>query len=100
MSATAALSELSDDGTMLRNISALVALLELEERASIEQAIVGYAAARGEFPPGAYKALVTTTTEEDVYDQALRTSASDDVLAGFEAARARASPRASSSTPF
>jgi two-component system chemotaxis sensor kinase CheA len=87
VSATAALSELSDDGTMLRNISALVALLELEERASIEQAIVGYAAARGEFPPGAYKALVTTTTEEDVYDQALRTSASDDVWRAFEAAR-------------
>ena len=57
-------SELSDDGSMLRNISAIVALLELEERASIEQAIVGYAAARGEFPPGAFKALVTTTTEE------------------------------------
>ncbi len=92
VSATAALSELSDDGTMLRNISALVALLELEERASIEQAIVGYAAARGEFPPGAYKALVTTTTEEDVYDQALRTSASDDVWRAFEAARTSGLP--------
>ena len=52
VSATAALSELSDDGTMLRNISALVALLELEERASIEQAIVGYAAARGRVSAG------------------------------------------------
>ena len=92
VSATAALSELSDDGTMLRNISALVALLELEERASIEQAIVGYAAARGEFPPGAYKALVTTTTEEDVYGQAFRTSASDDVGRSFEAARAQGRP--------
>ncbi|HTB72000.1 MAG TPA: nitrate- and nitrite sensing domain-containing protein, partial [Polyangiaceae bacterium] len=92
VSATAALSELSDDGTMLRNISALVALLELEERASIEQAIVGYAAARGEFPPGAYKSLVTATSEEDVYDQALRTSASDDVWRAFEAARTRGRP--------
>lgn len=92
VSATAALSELSDDGTMLRNISALVALLELEERASIEQAIVGYAAARGEFPPGAYKSLVTATSEEEVYDQAFRTSASDDVWRAFEAARTRGRP--------
>jgi two-component system, chemotaxis family, sensor kinase CheA len=89
VSATAALSELSDDGTMLRNISALVALLELEERASIEQAIVAYAAARGEFPPGTYKSLVTATSEEEVYDQAFRTSASDDVWRTFEAARTR-----------
>ena len=87
--AAAALSELSDDGAMLRNISAIVALLELEERSSGEEAIVGFAAARGEFPPGAYKALVTTTTEESVYDQAFRTSASDDVRHEFELARAR-----------
>jgi two-component system, chemotaxis family, sensor kinase CheA len=89
VSATAALAELSDDGAMLRNISAIVALLELEERSSTEHAIVGYAAARGEFPPGAFKALVTTATEERVYDEAFRTSASDDVLRGFESARAR-----------
>ncbi len=92
LSATAALSALSDAGRMRRNISALVALLELEERASIEQAIVGHAAARGEFPPGAYKALVTATSEEEVYDQAFRTSASDDVGASFEAARKGGDP--------
>jgi two-component system chemotaxis sensor kinase CheA len=88
VSAVAALSELSDDGDMLRNISAMVALLELEERSSIEHAILGYAASQGDFPPGAYKALVTTTTEEQVYDQAFRTSASDDVRHEFERARA------------
>jgi two-component system chemotaxis sensor kinase CheA len=87
VSATAALAELSDDGAMLRNISAIVALLELEERASVEDAIVGYAAARGEFPPGAFKALVTTSTEESVYDEAFRTSASDEVRRSFEEAR-------------
>lgn len=92
VSATAALAELSDDAAMLRNISALVALLELEERASIVHAIVGYAAARGEFPPGAYKALVTAVSEGQVYDQALRTSASDDVWRAFEAARTRGLP--------
>ncbi len=84
--AVAALAELSDDGDMLRNISALVALLELEERASIEHAVVGFAAARSDFPPGAYKALVTTSTEEAVYDQAFRTSASDDVRQAFDGA--------------
>ncbi len=92
VSATAALSELSDDAAMLRNISALVALLELEERSSIVHAIVGHAASRGEFPPGAYKALVTATSEEDVYDRAFRTSASDDVWRAFEAARTRGFP--------
>jgi two-component system chemotaxis sensor kinase CheA len=87
--AIAALPELSDDGEMLRNLSAMVALLELEERASSEQAIVGYAAARGEFAPGDYKALVTTTTEEEVYRQAFRTSASDDLRQALEQARAK-----------
>ncbi len=87
VSATAALAELTDDGAMLRNISAMVALLELEERSSIEHAIVGFAAARGEFPPGAFKSLVTTTTEENVYDQAFRTSASDEVRRTFVSAR-------------
>jgi two-component system chemotaxis sensor kinase CheA len=89
VSATAALTELSDDGAMLRSISAIVALLELEERSSTEHAIVGYAAAKGEFPPGAFKALVTTTTEEHVYDQAFRMNASDDVRRSFESARNR-----------
>jgi two-component system chemotaxis sensor kinase CheA len=89
LGATAALAELSDDGTLLRNISALGALLDLEERSSLEHAIVGYAATRGEFPPGAFKSLVTTTTEEELYDHAFRTSASDDVRKEFERARAR-----------
>ena len=87
--AIAALPELSDDGEMLRNLSALVALLEIEERASVEEALVGYAAARGEFPPGAYKLLVTTTTEEEVYHQAFRTSASDEARQALEQARQR-----------
>jgi hypothetical protein len=87
--ATAALAELSDDAEMLRNLSAVGALLELEERSSIEHAIVGYVTARGEFPPGTFKALVTTATEESVYDQAFRASASDAVREQFEGARAR-----------
>ncbi|HTQ44755.1 MAG TPA: nitrate- and nitrite sensing domain-containing protein [Polyangiaceae bacterium] len=87
--ATAALAELTDDGVMLRDISATVALLELEERTSIEHAVVGNAAARGDFPPGAFKALVSTTTEEDVYDKAFRTSAADDVRRAFVEARQR-----------
>jgi two-component system chemotaxis sensor kinase CheA len=50
---------------------------------------VGYAAARGEFPPGAYKALVTTTTEEEVFHQAFVTSASAAARDELERARAR-----------
>jgi two-component system chemotaxis sensor kinase CheA len=90
--AIGALPELTDDGEMLRNLTALVALLELEERASVEQAIVGYAAARGEFPPGAYKTLVTTVTEEQVFHQAFRTSASTDVRQELDRASERGRP--------
>jgi two-component system chemotaxis sensor kinase CheA len=90
--ATAALAEITDDADMLRNLSSVGALLEVEERASIEHAIVGYAAARGEFPPGAFKELVTTTTEESVYDRALRATASDDTRRRFDAARTAGRP--------
>ena len=77
--ATAALTELSDDGAMLRSISATVALLDLEERASVEHAIVDNAAARGELAPGSFRALVTTATEAGVYEASFRASAPDDL---------------------
>ena len=89
MSATAALTELSDDGAMLRNISAIVALLELEERSSTEHAIVGYAAARA-FPASicSRRSSPRRRKKAQAYDDAL-TSAPEDVLRGFEGARDR-----------
>lgn len=70
LSATAALTELSDDGVLLRSISSLVALSQLTERFSREHALVSFALAAGAFPPGTFKTFVTLMTEQDVYGEA------------------------------
>ncbi len=77
LSATAALTELSDDGELLRTIASLVAFQQLTERVSREHALLSYVIAAGHFPPGAFKTLVTLTTEQSVYTDAFRTNASD-----------------------
>jgi len=87
LSATAALTELSDDGELLRSISSLVALAELSERASREHALLSYVFAAGDFPPGAFKTLVTLTTERGVYSDAFRSNAHGDAARQFEAAQ-------------
>ena len=87
ISATAALTELSDDGELLRSISLLVALAELSERASREHALLGYVFAVGAFPPGTFKTLVTLTTERDVYAEMFRGTAHGDEAEQFEAAQ-------------
>src|SRR5262249_11907678 len=81
ISATAALSELSDDGELLRRITALVAVLELRERGSREHAVLDYVFAFGRFPPGSYRDLVTLLTEAATYEGVLKTSATSDQLA-------------------
>lgn len=83
ISATAALTELSDDGELLRSISSLVALAELTERASREHALLSYVFAAGIFPPGTFKTLVTLTTERDVYAQTFSGSAHGDEAKQF-----------------
>jgi serine phosphatase RsbU (regulator of sigma subunit) len=75
VSATAALTELSDDGELLRTISSLVALAQLSERASREHALLSFVFGAREFPPGAFKTLVTLTTEQDVYAAVFRANA-------------------------
>lgn len=79
--ATAALSGLSNDGEMLRNISGLVTVLELKERASQEKALLGYVFAKREYPPGGYKVLVNLVTQQDVFDKVLPRSTSEDLVA-------------------
>ena len=74
--ASAALSELTDDGEVLRSIAALVAVLELEERASAEHALLGYVYRAGDFPPGSFRDMVTLITEEQTFVEVLRTNAS------------------------
>lgn len=82
--ATAALSGLSNDGEMLRNISALVTVLELKERASQERALLGYVFAKSEYPPGGYKVLVNLVTEQEVFDKVLRQATSEDLVTLYE----------------
>ncbi|MBN2193103.1 MAG: SpoIIE family protein phosphatase [Polyangiaceae bacterium] len=82
--ATAALTELSDDGDLLRLFTALVSAQDLKERASREHALLAYVFARGSFPPGAYRSLVTVVTEQDAYEGVFRTNASRDQTELFE----------------
>ncbi|HTA91560.1 MAG TPA: SpoIIE family protein phosphatase [Polyangiaceae bacterium] len=72
--AISALSELTDDGELLRSIASLVAVLELQERASIEHALLSYVFAVGDFPPGTYRDLLTLLTEEHSFIEGLRTN--------------------------
>lgn len=83
ISATAALAQLSDDGELMRAISALVSTMEIKERSSQEHALLSFVFALSEFPPGTYKQLVTLTTEEADYVRVLEVNASDSVTRHF-----------------
>jgi two-component system chemotaxis sensor kinase CheA len=85
ISATAALAQLSDDGELMRAISALVSTMEIKERSSQERALLSFVFAISEFPPGTYKQLVTLTTEEAAYVRVLEVNASDAVNRHFRA---------------
>lgn len=85
VAATAALSMLSDDGEILRSISALVALAELSERVSIEHALLANVTAQKQFSPGTFKMLVTLVTEQAIYADVFRTNASDQAARRWDA---------------
>jgi two-component system chemotaxis sensor kinase CheA len=85
ISATAALAQLSDDGELMRAISALVSTMEIKERSSQEHALLSYVFAISEFPPGTFKQLVTLTTEEADYVRVLEVNATDSVTRSFHA---------------
>ncbi len=72
-----ALTELTDDGELLRAISSLVAVLELQERASLEHALLSNVFSAGDFPPGSYKQFVTTLTEEETFIEVFKNNATD-----------------------
>lgn len=72
----AALSELTDNGELLRLTTSLVSVMQLKERGSQEHALLAYVFELGSFPPGSYRSFVTLTTEESVYLDAFRTAAS------------------------
>jgi len=84
ISATAALSQLADDGELMRAISALVTLLQIKERASQEHALLSHVFALNEFPAGTYKDLVALITEEADYENVLSVNATDAVNRRFQ----------------
>ncbi len=81
--AIAGLTDLSDDGDLLRSITSLVSLLQLEERMSQEHALLVHVFAIGEFPPGSYRDLVSIISEQDIYADVFRTTASVEHQAGY-----------------
>jgi serine phosphatase RsbU (regulator of sigma subunit) len=81
--AIAGLTDLSDDGDLLRSITSLVSLLQLEERVSEEHALLAHVFAIGEFPPGSYRDLVSIISEQDIYADVFRTTASVEHQAGY-----------------
>jgi serine phosphatase RsbU (regulator of sigma subunit) len=78
-----ALTELTDDGELLRCISSLVAVLELQERASIEHALLSYVFAVGDFPAGTYRDFLSLLTEERAFVEGLRTNGTAQQLADY-----------------
>ncbi|MGC4070623.1 MAG: nitrate- and nitrite sensing domain-containing protein [Polyangiaceae bacterium] len=78
INATAALTQLSNEGDLLRTITMLVNTLQVSERASREQGLLGYVFAVGRFPPGTYKELVTLVSEDQLYSVVLSAHATDE----------------------
>lgn len=91
--ATAALTQLSDDGDLLRGISALVSVMQVKERASQVHALLASVFAMGSFPPGTYRALVTLNTEEQVYVDVLRATARDQDVQLYESSNETAAAK-------
>jgi two-component system chemotaxis sensor kinase CheA len=81
--ATAALRGLSEDGDMVKGLTSLVAIMQVQECESREHAVVSHAFARGEFPPGLYRYLVTLVTEQGVHAAFLQSFATTDQTESF-----------------
>ena len=77
INAIAALMQLSDHGEVLRTISLLVSVLQIQENASQEHALLTDVFTRKEFAPGAYRELVTLVTEHAVNERVLLATADD-----------------------
>src|SRR5262249_25552670 len=95
--ATSGLTDLSDDGELLRLLGALSLALELEERMSEEHALLADVFSERRFPPGSYRKLVTVISEQEIYASVYRTSSTlqavrlmDGVVAGPAIERAKA----------
>ncbi|MEI9949281.1 MAG: SpoIIE family protein phosphatase [Pseudomonadota bacterium] len=86
--AIAGLTDLSDDGDLLRSITSLVSLLQLEERMSREHALLAYVFAQAEFPPGSYRDLVSLISELEIYTDVFRTTTAVEHQKSYDRAQA------------
>ncbi|HET7539817.1 MAG TPA: SpoIIE family protein phosphatase [Polyangiaceae bacterium] len=86
--AIAGLTDLSDDGELLRSISSLVSLLQLEERMSREHALLCHVFAQAEFPPGSYRDFVSLISELAIYEDTFRMTAAVEHLQSYDRAMA------------
>jgi two-component system chemotaxis sensor kinase CheA len=84
ISATAALTQLSDDGELLLSISRLVSAMQVIERSSREHALLAYVFGKNEFPPGTFRDFVTLLTEQEAYKASFRTFESDSEFQRFQ----------------
>jgi two-component system chemotaxis sensor kinase CheA len=84
--ATAAVTELTDDGELLRRIFRLVAAMQVIERSSREHALLSYVFATATFPPGTYRDFVTLLTEQAAYTASLRVLCSQQDFERLQAA--------------
>ncbi len=82
--ATAALTRLSNDAELLRALSSLVALMQVQERESREHAVLSHTFAAGEFAPGMYRYLVALITEKGVHSASLQSFATSEQVASYQ----------------
>jgi two-component system, chemotaxis family, sensor kinase CheA len=75
--ATAALTELSTDASLLRNVASLASMMEVKERQSLQHALLAHVFAVGEYPPGIFRRLVALSTEEKVHIEGFKRSATE-----------------------
>lgn len=75
--ATAALTELSTDASLLRNVASLASMMEVKERQSLQHALLAYVFAVAQYPPGIFRRFVTLSTEEKVHIESFRRSATE-----------------------
>ena len=93
--ATAALRRLSNDGDLLRALSSLVSLMQVQERESRIHAVLSHTFGAGEFAPGMYRSLVTLTTEKEVYAATLQSFATSEQVRIFREIQQHSSARQS-----
>lgn len=75
--ATAALTELSTDASLLRNVASLASMMEVKERQSLQHALLAHVFAVGEYPPGTFRRFVALSTEEKVHIEGFQRSATE-----------------------